>query len=265
MSYHAHYEGGNGLTWLTKPGQDSLKYIGFGMIDLEAGQQAGDTVADMEITLVVLSGTCTVEAGGEKFENIGERTDVFSGRAAAVYLPPGVAFSVTAVNTCQVAVCGAPASKGGPVKLITPADNKSKVVGTGNYTRNVHDIIDMDCEAERLVIGETVNPPGNWSSYPPHKHDEDNLPAESKLEELYFYKLKPSQGFALQRLYTADGSMDETYTIQDNDYMALPKGYHPICAGGGYELCYLWILAGENRTLAPNDDPAHTWIRQQDA
>jgi 5-deoxy-glucuronate isomerase len=114
---------------------------------------------------------------------------------------------------------------------------------------------------QNLIVGETINPPGNWSSSPPHKHDVDDLPMESKLEEVYFYKLKPQQGFGLQRIYSDDGDLDEAYVIRDGDTVAFPRGYHPVVAAPGYQLYYLWVLAGEKRIMCPNDDPDHAWVK----
>jgi 5-deoxy-glucuronate isomerase len=134
-------------------------------------------------------------------------------------------------------------------------------VGRHNWKRTCHDIIPGGFPAKYLVVGETFNPPGNWSSVPPHCHEKDNLPVESLQEEVYYFKMSPSQGFGLQRMYTDDRSIDECYAIQDNDTVALPRGYHPIAAAPGYRLYYLWVLAGPKRAMVPRDDPAHAWLK----
>ncbi|MEK7765746.1 MAG: 5-deoxy-glucuronate isomerase, partial [bacterium] len=133
--------------------------------------------------------------------------------------------------------------------------------GKGNWFREVHDVGVENLEAKSLIFGETFNPPGNWSSAPPHKHDVDNPPEEGKLEELYYYRLRPVQGFGLQRVYTADG-YDQVFVVGDGDVVTLPRGFHPVVAAPGYDLYYFWVLAAfKERKLRARDDPKHKWIK----
>ena len=150
--------------------------------------------------------------------------------------------------------------RGGEPAVIGPDAVRVNPRGKGSYAREVHDLFVTDPHARRLMVGETFNPPGHWSSYPPHKHD--GRDGEPKLEEVYHYRIDPPQGFGHQMLYTADGE-SVTHTVRDGDAVLLPYGYHPVSAPPGYRLYYLWAIAGAQRKLALHEDPAHTWIHQQ--
>ncbi|MHB9095761.1 MAG: 5-deoxy-glucuronate isomerase, partial [Eubacteriales bacterium] len=239
---------------------EELKYIEFGILRLTKGEEYHLDTGCQEVVLVVLSGHCSIVVDdGSKWPNVGDRASVFEGRAYAAFIPASRQAKITGKDEVEIAICKAPSMKEGQAVLITPEMVKHKSVGQGNWRRDVYDIVDIGIPAEHLVVGETVNPPGNWSSSPPHKHDENNLPLEVKMEEVYFYKLNPRQGFGLQRLYTADGAIDENYSVEENDALVIPKGYHPVVAAPGYRLYYLWILGGDQRNLCPYDDPKHGW------
>ena len=259
MSFKIKYKPKTGLVNLIDKNNPHLKNIQFGVVNLNKSSHS-EKVLDLETVLVILSGKCTVKVNGLKWDSIGERENVFEGKAYGVYIPPNSNFKVETDEKVEIAVCKAPASFKGKPKLITPSEVKLNVVGKDNWQRNVYDIVRDNVNAEKLVVGETINPPGNWSSYPPHKHDE-NSENEVKMEEIYLFKIKPEKGFGFQRLYNPDRSLDVTYTIENNDLVIIPKGYHPVVAAPGYQLYYLWVLAGETRTLKPNDDPNHTWIK----
>ncbi|MFH1008593.1 MAG: 5-deoxy-glucuronate isomerase [Candidatus Latescibacterota bacterium] len=210
---------------------------------------------------MILSGHCTVQAGGQTFEAIGARLNVFSGAPYTVYVPCEVGFEIVGIGDVEIALCKAPSDLACPVRLITPPEVKTKSVGRLNWRRDIRDILDADVPAKHLVIGETLTPPGHWSSTPPHRHDFDQLPEEADMEEVYFFKVAPHQGFGIQRVYTDNRTTDEAYAIEENDAVVLPEGYHPVVAGPGYRLYYLWILAGSQRVLSPRDDPAHAWLK----
>ena len=238
-----------------------VKLIEFGLVTLNNGGHWIAHSSDQETVLMILGGRCSVRCRQAQWAELGQRKNVFDGKATAVYLPPGEECEVTGLGPVEIAVCRAPADSGPPPTVVLPAQVQVRDVGADNWRRDVNNVVVHQVEANKLLIGETYNPPGNWSSYPPHKHDVDELPDESKLEEVYHYRLDPPQGFGLQRLYSADGSLDETLTIQDRDSVAIPYGYHPIVAAPGYELYYLWILSGETRVMSPRDDPEHTWMK----
>lgn len=251
-----------GCTNIVGPGKAGLDYIGFGLINLSAGESWKDTLADREAVLVVLGGRCDVEVGGQAWKEIGQRADVFSGRPTAVYLPPGSSVSVTGNPAAEIALCSALADTGPEPTLIPPDDVGVRQVGSDTYRREIHDIITADSfPAQRLLVGETFNPAGLWSSYPPHKHDVHQPPEESKLEEVYHFRLQPPEGFGIQRVY-GEG-FDASYAIQHGDTVAIAQGFHPVVAAPGYRLYYLWILAGQERVMIPRDDPAHAWVTRQ--
>jgi 5-deoxy-glucuronate isomerase len=235
-------------------------YIGFTAVRLAAGgTYTGQTGGD-EVAIVVIAGTVTVRSAAGTWEGVGERPDPFSGRPAAVYLPAGTAYEVRAETAAEVGICAAPAREAYPARLIRPADVSEHIRGAGQATRCIHNILMEDAQAGSLLITEVQSPAGNWSSYPPHKHDQDNLPHESQLEETYYHRLRPAQGFAFQRVYTADGSLDQTVAARDGDAVLVPRGYHVVAAAAEYQVYYLNVLAGPKRALRMSFDPDHEWI-----
>lgn len=251
-----------GYTELISPNNSPLDLITLGLLRLQKEEKHTFISSKTEIALIVLTGVCKIYCSGVMSgESIGARPSVFEGPASAFYLPPNQELNVTAETHSEIAVVQVKAAnKGLNPRLITPSDVGNKLVGKGCWRRFVSDIISGDFPAERFIIGETINPPGNWSSSPPHKHDRHNPPHESQFEEVYFYRFDPPQGYGLQRIYTAEGDIDECYAVQQNDVVAIPRGYHPVVAGPGYKLYYLWILAGRGREPKWYEDPKHSWI-----
>ncbi|UCH36394.1 MAG: 5-deoxy-glucuronate isomerase [Armatimonadota bacterium] len=252
-----------GYTPVISREKHGLEYLEFGLLRLGAGEHWAGETGEYEATVVILGGRCSIESSGGEWENVGTRQDVFDGKATAAYLPAGSPFSVTAGDSgVQIAMCKARADAGPKPRLIPPSDVKSRTVGAHNWRREVQDIVGADVPAQRLLVGETYNEPGAWSSYPPHKHDVASLPDEVKLEEIYYFRVDPPQGFGIQRIYTADGGIDEVYAIKDGDTVVIPKGYHPVAAAPGYKVYYLWMLAGPERVMRPRDDADHAWVHQ---
>ena len=240
-----------------------LAYLEFGLLRLRAGGAFQGQTGECEAALVILGGRCDIASGGRRWEGLGARDDVFGGKATAVYLPAGSPFSVQAADGgARIAVCKAVADPGPQPALILPDDVKSRTVGAHNWRREVQDIVGDNVVAQRLLVGETYNEPGAWSSYPPHKHDVASLPDEVKLEEIYYFRVDPAQGFGIQRIYTGDDTMDEVYAVRDGDAVVIPRGYHPVAAAPGYRVYYLWMLAGPERVMRPRDDPAHAWAHE---
>ena len=243
---------------------DELEFLGFKIVHLNESESETLQFAGEEAALVILSGTATIKVGGQSYERIGGRQNVFQANATTVYVPCDHEAIVTAVGPgpLSVAVCAATSSLKRQPTLIRPEDVRTKSVGRANWRRTVKDIIDFTFDAGHIVVGETINLPGNWSSSPPHKHEVDNPPHEVKMEEIYFYQFNPEQGFGVQRLYTDDRELDVCYAIEHNDTVLIPKGYHPVGAAPGYQLYYLWFMAGPtSRVLRPKDDPAHAWLK----
>lgn len=218
---------------------------------------------EQESVLVILGGKCSVAVEGmASWNDLGERKNVFGGRATSVYVPPGSSYRISTDGFAEVAIFRAPAQPGGEAYLVRPQEVRTVVRGRNNWRREVHDIIDESRPAAKLIVGETFNDPGAWSSYPPHKHDVEDPPREGRLEEIYHYRTQPETGFGMQRLYSPARSFDETFTVQDGDSFLVPFGYHPVVAAAGYRLYYLWALAGDSRALHPREDPAHSWISE---
>lgn len=235
-------------------------YVGFAVHQLAAGNSINKSEPGRETCLVVLSGTVSVAVAGLVFENVGERDSVFSGPPAAVYVPAGETFSVTALNNAEFALCTAPGEGGFEPRFIAPGSIKQEFRGKGANARQVQDILPAQHPAHSLLVVEVITPAGNWSSYPPHKHDADALPTESALEETYYHRISPAQGFAFQRVYTDDRSIDETMSVEDGDCVMVPKGYHPVGAPYGYDLYYLNVMAGPKRQWVFKNDPVHEWM-----
>ena len=252
-----------GYVQVVQPGDAGLEYLGLGLVNLEPGKVWEFNTQKSEWTVVILSGA--VRAFGPKGEitkgPLGSRATVFDGKASALYLPPKFAGRFEAAAAARLAVCQALSDTGAEPTALTPDHVKVKTVGKGTFEREVHDIVDQRIAAGKLLVGETFNRPGCWSSYPPHRHDEERPPVEVNLEEVYFFQVDPPQGFGIQRIYTDDRSLDECYAVEHGDVVMLPRGYHPVAAAPGYKVYYLWLMAGEGRVMAPFDDPAHGWVK----
>ena len=255
-----------GLVAHVTPESAGWTHVGFDLHRLRSGQSVSADTGGREACLVIISGKGTVSAGGEDFGLLGERMSPFEGKPWSVYVPQGSSWSVTAETRLELAVCSAPGLGGGlPARLIPPATRGREVRGKGTNTRYVTNILPEGEPADSLLVVEVITPGGHTSSYPPHKHDRDALPAESYLEETYYHRLNPPQGFAFQRVYTdadADGvrELDETMAIEDGDVVLVPKGYHPCAACHGYDLYYLNVMAGPKRTWKFYNAPEHEWL-----
>ncbi|WGM30568.1 5-deoxy-glucuronate isomerase [Brevundimonas sp. NIBR11] len=249
----------DGVVTEVTPESAGWTYVGFRVLKLAAGQSYSGAEARREACLVILSGTVSIEAGGEVYANLGERRDVFDGPATSVYLPAEAPYAITAERDAEIAVCTAPGTGAGAVRVLR--SDAVEVRGQGTNTRHVRNILsDADDIAESLLVVEVITPGGNWSSYPPHKHDRDAVPEETLLEETYYHRLSPPQGFAFQRVYTDARDLDETMAVQDGDVVLVPRGYHPVGAPHGYDLYYLNVMAGPVRKWVFHNDPAHDWI-----
>ncbi len=232
------------------------RYLHFGVRQGPFASQTGEG----EVALVVLGGRCRVEAEGERWE-LGGRANVFGGMPWALYLPRDTAYAVTGAGPFEVAICGALCERRREPVLIRPDEVEIEVRGAGNATRQINHIVKPSFPAERLLVVEVFTPSGNWSSYPPHKHDEDEPPGEVVLEETYYFRTPAPEAFAVQRLYSPRHGVDVTETVRDGDVMLVPFGYHTTAAAHGYDLYYLNALAGDRRSMAAADDPGLAWIR----
>ncbi|CAM4085000.1 5-deoxy-glucuronate isomerase [Paenibacillus alkaliterrae] len=236
-------------------------YVGFEAVKLEAGQLLSRETGDKEVCLVLLSGKASVKTAASSWSEIGGRMSVFEKIPPySVYVPNGDRYEITALTEIELAICSAPGRGGHEARLIAPAQVGVELRGSGSMERLVHNILPEREPADSLLVVEVFTPEGNWSSYPPHKHDRDALPDESLLEETYYFRVQPEQGFAIQRVYTDDRSLDETLTVKDGQAVLVPKGYHPVSAPAGYEVYYLNVMAGPVRTWKFYNDPEHEWM-----
>jgi 5-deoxy-glucuronate isomerase len=242
------------------PASAGWRYVGFETRTLKRGAHVKLHTAKTEVCVVVLSGKARVAANGFDSGTIGDRANVFEGLPWSAYLPPDSAATIEAASVCELALCSAPASGRLKARVIGPGDVSTLTRGSGTNARHIRNVLPEDAEAEALLVVEVITPGGHWSSYPPHKHDRDALPDESYLEETYYHRLKPPQGFAFQRVYTEDRSLDETLTVADGDVVLVPCGYHPVSAPHGYDLYYLNVMAGPKRVWRFHNDPAHEWL-----
>jgi 5-deoxy-glucuronate isomerase len=242
-------------------------YVGFDVYRLGKGARLEKATGSQEVCLVLLEGTARVGAGSgsqaEEYGLIGERRSPFEGPAWSFYVPAQSQWTLVAETDVELAVCAAPAEGKHRPRVISSSDVGLETRGNGSNTRHVRNILPEGSLAESLLVVEVITPAGNWSSYPPHKHDQDRLPIESYLEETYYHRLSPPQGFAVQRVYTDDRDLDETLSVGDRDVVLVPRGYHPVGAPHGYELYYLNVMAGPKRTWKFYNDPTHQWMLER--
>jgi 5-deoxy-glucuronate isomerase len=251
---------GEGRIVSVTPASAGWTYVGFDLWKLRQGQTAKAESKDRETCLVFVSGKGRVTVGAQDLGVIGERMSPFEGKPWSVYVPAGTVWSVAAKTPLELGVCSAPGSGKLPARVIRPDELGQETRGKGTNTRYVTNILPETEPAESLLVVEVITPGGHTSSYPPHKHDQDNLPQESLLEETYYHRFNPPQGFAFQRVYTDDRSLDEAMAVEDGDVTLVPKGYHPCAATHGYDLYYLNVMAGPKRTWKFHNAKEHEWL-----
>jgi len=236
------------------------EWMGFFVRRLLPGENYQTRTEGEEAAFVLLGGTCLADWGkGE--QRIGKRKNVFDGFPHTLYLPPGGQVKFKAESTCEIAECRVPSQTRLEAKLITPSEVSSNLRGGGNVSRQIVDIVTPAFPADKLVVIEVYTPGGNWSSYPPHKHDVHDPPREVDLDEIYYYRMRQPDAFAFQHLYAGQHAGERTLKARDGDVVLVRSGFHPVVAGPGYDVYYLNFLAGTARTLAITEDPQHVWIR----
>ena len=242
-------------------------YVGFGLYKLKAGETAAEATGDREVILVMVEGKAAIEAAGQDWGVLGDRMNVFEKTPPhCLYVPNDQDWSLVAETDCTVAVCTAPGHGGHEARRIGPDNITLTQRGKGNNTRYINNIA-MEAEdyCDSLLVTEVFTPDGNWSSYPSHRHDEDDYPNMTYLEETYYHRINPGNGFGIQRVYHEDGSIDETMAVSDGDLVLVPKGHHPCGAPYGFEMYYLNVMAGPLRKWRFKADPAVQWIMNRDA
>ncbi len=238
-----------------------FEFLAFENRKVAAGQVFRAGTGTRELAIVLLGGVCSVSSSKGTFPSLGRRADVFSGLPHTLYLPVSTEFELTTETDCDIAFCYCRAEESHPAKLVPPEEVTVELRGGGNATRQINHIIGPGFPAHRLLVCEVFTPGGNWSSYPPHKHDVHNPPGEVDLEEIYYYRIDRPEGYAIQRVYTSDRRLDATLTVRNGQLVLIPEGYHPVVAAHGYNVYYLNALAGSARSMAASDDPQYAWVR----
>ncbi len=260
MKYFASLTSGEGLNELS---HNPCRLLGFDLLVLPPGGRYAAGTGQYEVLAVILGGKATFEIGADCFSRVGARPNVFAGKPHSVYVPAGVEYQISAEGPVQIALVRAPSDLAAGPYVITPGQVANGVWGAANFKRYFHQILteaaQPDLPARRLIVGETFTPSGNWSTYPPHKHEVEDLPREAYHEEMYFFKVSPADGFGLCHYYNRQGE-EENLTVRDNTIMMAPYGYHTVVSAPGYTTYYLWALAGEHRTQATTDDPTLGWM-----
>jgi 5-deoxy-glucuronate isomerase len=251
----------------SEPGLNRLRSNPFQLLDfhyliLADGETLEASTSNREALAVVLGGKGDFVANGQTFGTVGGRPNVFNGKPHSVYLPSETDYAITAHGRLEVGLVSAPSDLKTTAYVIGPEKVATGVWGAANFSRSYHQILTLagqpDLPARRLIVGETYTPSGNWSTYPPHRHEKEDLPREAYHEELYFFKVSPADGFGLTRYYNDE--MDTGYVVRDNTILMAPKGYHTVVSAPGYTTYYLWALAGNHRIQATADDPAVSWV-----
>jgi 5-deoxy-glucuronate isomerase len=258
--------GNSGKVHDISPEDAGWGYVGFALYRLEPGDTAHETTGDREVILVLVEGRATIHAAGQDWGEMGARMSVFERTPPhALYVPNGSDWQATATTACTLAVCSAPGHGGHAAQRLGPEGIELTPRGKGANTRHINNIaMEGRDVADSLLVTEVFTPQGNWSSYPSHRHDEDDFPRMTYLEETYYMRTNPAQGFAIQRVYTEDGSLDETLAPKNHDVTLVPRGHHPCSAPYGYDLYYLNVMAGPRRNWRFQNDPDHDWIYQRD-
>jgi 5-deoxy-glucuronate isomerase len=262
-----HPAGTTGKVHDVTPESAGWGYVGFGLHRLQPGERASEATGDREVILVLVEGKARIQGAGQDWGELGDRMDVFEKTPPhCLYLPNGTEWEATATTPCTLAVCTAPGQGGHAAQRLGPEGIELTPRGRSTNTRYVNNIaMEMRDVADSLLVTEVFTPAGHWSSYPSHRHDEDDFPRMTYLEETYYMRLNPAQGFGIQRVYTEDGSLDETMAVRNHDVTLVPKGHHPCGAPYGYEMYYLNVMAGPLRKWRFQNDPDHDWIAKADA
>lgn len=259
MSYFESVPNSSGLNSLPS---NPCRLLDFQLLNLDTGQAHAGQSGDRELLAVLLGGKADFVVAGHSFAAVGGRPNVFSGKPHAVYIPAGADYLITGNGRVQIGLCSAPSDLETEPYVVSPDQVTTGVWGAANFSRNFHQILTATSQpnlpAARLIVGETYTPSGNWSTYPPHKHEVDNLPKEAFHEEMYYFKVNAPDGFGLARF--SNHEVDTGYIVRDNTILMIPNGYHTVVSAPGYITYYLWFLAGEHRVQAVVEDPNVGWV-----
>lgn len=273
----------SGYQSVFQPGEQAIDWLGLEVVRLDRGETWEGALRDEEAALVVLSGRCNISVGLRastgsetaqrpepvewRWTELGSRSDMFSGSPVAVYAPRRSTLQVVADSRLELAIAKAPCETDLQPTLISPTDVKVVSSGVANWRRDVRLIVPPGSPiSQRLIVGETLNPPGNWSGIPPHKHDKVTR-NENFLEEFYLFKVRPADSFGLQVMYCdgEGGRRGAGHMISNDTVTVMRSGYHPTVAAPGTTLCYLWVLAGKDKAYDISLDPRFTWLSNAEA
>ena len=259
--------GTHGETHRITPEDAGWRYVGFALHRLRPGETAADVTGDREVVLVMVEGKADMTAAGRDWGTLGDRMDVFEKTPPhCLYVPNGQEWQATAVTDCTIAVCSAPGRGGHQARRIGPDGIGLTERGKGTNTRHINNIaMENEDYCDSLLVTEVFTPAGHWSSFPSHRHDEDDFPRITYLEETYYHRLNPADGWAVQRVYTDDATLDETMAVKDGDVVCVPRGHHPCGAPYGFEMYYLNVMAGPRRNWRFVAAPEVEWIMERDA
>ena len=259
MSLLKKYNTQYGLSHVVFKGEKGLKKAVFDLLKLEPGKSYASNTELNECAFVIMSGTCSISGFDFDYKDIGNRKDVFSGKPTTVYLPNNTAYEIKALTEVEIGICSAKSTLKSEPVLIGPDDTTELNLGVSNWKRKAYFIIDQKVNSQHLYVGETFLSPGKWT-FPPHRHDNDNLPLEVDMEEIYHFRINPQSGFGIQVSYTDDKSRDEAYIVRNGDTTILPDGYHPIAASPVDSVYFLWFMAGEKRVFLSRPDDDYSWV-----
>jgi 5-deoxy-glucuronate isomerase len=262
-----------------RPETAGWTYLSFWTVKRAPNDELAGETGDEETALIWLGGIAEVDGFGK----VGEREDVFTGKPWALLMPPGTSYRMRARTPLHLAIVSAPAESTVPARLIRPEEVRVEVRGKGVTERRIHWILSERDPAARLLLVEVLTPAGHWSTYPPHKHDEDKTGVERALEELYYYRFSPEHGFAFQGIYTKhphpalpqrgrgeellprergreNEGLNVSIRARHDDLVLVPRGYHVVSAAPGYDCYYLNAMAGAVREWLFTTDPDHQWL-----
>ena len=252
MAKHYSIEKKEGYQSIVTPEDSDLQLLNFSIIQSGQLEKYSGILKDCEAAFVITKGLLEFFVNGKSIGKL-QRKNVFDEPPFAVYAPPSTKYTMKFQEESEVCIISCRTETKYEARLIEPKDLKFKRVGEETYCRNITNIMPETFSAGKIVLGETINDDGNWSSYPPHKHDEDNLPEEVKMEEIYFFKIHPETGFGMIRVF--DDKDNNLFLLKNNEVVTIPKGYHPVTVAPKHQIYYLWALAGEKRILMPNTHP----------
>ncbi|HZJ08145.1 MAG TPA: 5-deoxy-glucuronate isomerase [Trueperaceae bacterium] len=241
------------------PQSAGWRHLGFAVRALAAGDQHLESDREHESCVVVLSGSGEFVVGGQRWPFEG-RGSVFEGLPHALYVPPGTEYILSASSAVEFGIGTAPAVGRFETRFIEPGDVTVELRGGHNVERQISHLIDPG-QAEHLLCVEVYTPSGNWSSYPPHRHDEHVPGVEVELDEVYHYRIQPPGGWGMQRLYDDARDLDDVVLVKDGDTVLVRRGYHPVVMAPGYDGYYLNFLAGDHATWDARDEPDLAWVR----